>query len=164
MTPFPLLSPTRRRRRRDHLDTLRRIPGLAGADSRRLAELAPHTDRLRLLPGRTLVEAGTAAREVIVILDGEAAALRPDGGWTVLRAGTQIGAAELLAGGRHPATVVATFSPEVVVLSGPAYLAGHRDGLVHLPPARPEAPRRRPSPTPAPVAAPEPVRDPAAAA
>jgi hypothetical protein len=112
------------------MDALARVPCFAKADPTRLAELVPHTDRMHLLPGRTVVEGGTAAREVVVVLAGEAAALDPDGGWTVLRAGAQLGVDELLGQGNHPATVVATFGLEVVVIAGPAFRWAHREGLV----------------------------------
>ena len=124
-------SPRTSRRRRRHQDVgrLRAVPALRGADPRRLAELAAHTDRLRLPPGRTLVRAGETARELVVVVAGEAAA-HHDGTTTVLRTGAQIGGAELVRRERHPATVVAATEVEVVVVNGPAVLWAVREGLV----------------------------------
>jgi CRP-like cAMP-binding protein len=117
------------RRRRPDIGSVLRVPAFAVGDTRRLAELAPHTDSLRLPPGRTVVQAGATARELIVVLAGEAALLHPDGTRAVLRPGAEIGGCELLMGERHAATVVATSALEVVVVNGPAVRWAHAEGI-----------------------------------
>lgn len=109
------------RRRQPDVGALLRVPDFADVDRRHLAGLAAHTDTLRLPPGRTLVSAGATARELIVILSGEAVAVGSDGTRSVLPAGTTIGRSELLSHTRHPATVVATTPLKVVVVNGPAF-------------------------------------------
>jgi hypothetical protein len=140
-----------RRRRRPDVGPLLLVPAFAHGDPRRLAELAPHTDKLRLPPGRTLVQAGATARELIVVLAGEAAVLHADGTRAVLRPGAQIGGCELLAHERHAATVVATSALEVVVVNGPAVRWAHAEGIAQLaPPARPSVSRPGASRSPRP--------------
>jgi hypothetical protein len=120
------------RRRRHGANPLLEVPSFRDADPRRLAELAPHSDRLRLQPARTLVRAGDMARELIVILAGEATVLHQDGGVDVLRAGDEIGGREVLRNDRHAATVVAASPVEVVVLNGPAVRWAHQEGVGRL--------------------------------
>ena len=129
-----------RRRRHQDVEALLAVLGLRGADRRRLAELAPYTDRLRLPPGRALAHAGRTARELIVIVAGEAAVLDGDGVADVLHAGARIGGDEVLRNERHAATVVTASEVEVVVLNGPAVLWAHREGLVAIGPSRPSVP------------------------
>jgi CRP-like cAMP-binding protein len=124
-----------RRRPRPDISFLLRVPALAHADPRHLAELAPHTDRLRLPPGRAVVRAGATARELVVVLAGEAAVLHPDGTWAVLGPGAEIGGCELLSHERHAATVVATSALDVVVVNGPAVRWAYAEGIARL--ARP---------------------------
>jgi CRP-like cAMP-binding protein len=121
-----------RRRPRPDISLLVRVPALADADPRRLAELVPHTDRLRLPPGRTVVRAGATARELIVVLAGEAAVLHADGTWAVLGPGAEIGGCELVSHERHAATVVATSALEVVVVNGPAVRWAYAEGIARL--------------------------------
>jgi hypothetical protein len=121
---------SRRRRRHQDAGLLRAVPAFRGADPRRLAELATHTDRLRLPPGRMLVAAGEVARELVVVVAGEAVAHHDDGTTTALRPGAQIGGAEVVRHERHPATVMTTTEVEVVVVNGPAVLWAVREGLV----------------------------------
>jgi CRP-like cAMP-binding protein len=111
---------------------LRDVPALAHADRRRLAELAPHADRLRLPAGRTLARAGERARELIVLVAGQAALLSEDGRTEVLSAGAEIGGQEVVDHLPHSATVLALTDVDVVVLNGPAVLCAHHDGLLHL--------------------------------
>jgi CRP-like cAMP-binding protein len=134
-----------RRRRRPDISLLLRVPALAHADPRRLAELAPHTDRLRLPPGRTVVRAGATARELIAVLAGEASVLHPDGTRTVLGTGAEIGGRELALPERHAATVVATTALEVVVVNGPAARRAYAEGI-----AQPAPPAARPAASPSP--------------
>lgn len=122
----------RSRRGRPDVGTLLDVPALAGAAPRRLADLAPHADRLRLPAGRTIARAAATARELTVVVSGKAARLGPDGRMTVLPAGAEIGGHELVARRAHPATVVCLTDVEVVVINGPAVRAAHDEGLLHL--------------------------------
>jgi hypothetical protein len=140
-------------RRRPDVAPLLRVPALAHADRRRLDELAPSTDVLRLPPGRTLTTAGAPASELIVLLSGEAAALAPDGIGAVLRAGAELGAPELLAYGTHPATVVALSPVDVVVVNAPAVRWAHAEGLARFAGPAPAPRRTAPAPVPAPAPA-----------
>lgn len=136
------------RRQRQDIAPLLAIPAFGDVDPRRLAELAPHTDSLRLPRGRTLARAGRTARELIIIVAGEATVLHRDGRTAVLHAGAQIGGGEVVHNERHAATVVAASEVEVVVVNGPAVVWANRQGLVgpFAPPAgvATASPARRP--------------------
>lgn len=107
------------------------VPVLDGADPRQLAELVPHTDRLRLPPGRVLALAGATARELVVIVSGEAVVLGAGGGRTFVGADTEIGFPQVLTHERHTATVMTVSEVEVVVIAGPAIRWAHLEGLTH---------------------------------
>jgi Cyclic nucleotide-binding domain len=130
-----------RRRRRD-TGPLRRAAAFADADPGALADLAPSADVLRLPRGLRLAEAGTTARELVVVLAGEAVAITPDGARVALGPGAEVGGRETLAGERHAATVVATSAVEVLVVDGRALRWAAAEGAVRLAPA-PEAPPAR---------------------
>ncbi|HZM29229.1 MAG TPA: cyclic nucleotide-binding domain-containing protein [Acidimicrobiales bacterium] len=135
------LTPTFRalgRRRRPDLGPLRAVPALRDADPRLLAELAPHADRLRLPPGRILARGGHTARELIVIVSGQAALLSEDGRTGIVSAGAQIGGDEVVGRCPHPATVVALTDVEVVAITAPAVLWANREGLLPVSQAREE--------------------------
>jgi len=135
------LTPTFRalgRRRRPDLGPLRAVPVLRDADPRLLAELAPHADRLRLPPGRILARGGHTARELIVIVSGQAALLSQDGRTGIVSAGAQIGGDEVVGRCPHPATVVALTDVEVVAITAPAVLWANREGLLPVSQAREE--------------------------
>jgi hypothetical protein len=138
-----------RRRRRPDIGPLLQVPALARARPRQLAELVPHTSSLRLGRGRTVVEAGTTARELIVILAGEAAVLRPDGSQVVFGPGAEIGGREALSHQRHAATVVATSTLDVVVINGPAVRWAHAEGIAELTPSA-STPQSEPASRPQP--------------
>ena len=126
------------RRRRPDIGPLQAVPALRDADPRLLAELAPHADRLRLPPGRILARGGHTARELIVIVSGQAALLSQDGRTGMVSDGTQIGGDEIVRRCPHPATVVALTDVDVVVLTAPAVLWANREGLLPVPQAREE--------------------------
>ena len=121
----------RSRRRRD-VGPLLDVPALADAGRHRLADLAPHADRLRLPGGRMIARAGDTARELTVLVAGQAALLSQDGRTAVLSAGAEIGGHEVVGRRPHPATVISLTDVEVVVVSGPAVLWAHREGLLRL--------------------------------
>jgi hypothetical protein len=83
---------------------------------------------LRLRPGQTIASTGAAARELVIVLSGKAEAVHDDGRRSTLRPGAEIGGAELLAGGRHVATVIAVSDIEVLVVNGPAARWAHAEG------------------------------------
>jgi Cyclic nucleotide-binding domain len=120
----------RRRRRSPDIGAVLAVPALRHNHPRRLAELALHADRLCLPPGRTLVRAGRTARELVVIVAGQATVLRRGAATAVLQAGAQIGGDEVIRRERHAATVVTTTEVEVVVVNGPAVVWAHQEGLV----------------------------------
>ena len=122
----------RSRRRRPDVGPLLDVPALADAGPRRLADLVPHADRLRLPAGRTIARAGSTARELIVVVSGEAAVGSPDGRMAILPAGAEIGGHEVVARRPHPATVVSLTDIEVVVVNGPAVRWAHDEGLLRL--------------------------------
>jgi len=126
------------RRRRPDIGPLRRAAAFADADPRALAALAPRADVLRLPRGRPLAEAGATARELVVVLAGEAVAIAPDGTRVTLGAGTEVGGREVLAGGRHAVTVMAATAVEVLVVDGPALRWAVAEGAVRL--AQPATP------------------------
>lgn len=111
----------RRRRRPTPTSPLAGVPLFDRYQPRDLAPLAPHVDRLRPRPGTVLTHEGWLAREVLVVLAGEVRATRQGRGLRRFGPGEQVGAAELLCGARHLATLVAGDDLEVLVVNGPAY-------------------------------------------
>ncbi len=96
-------------------------PLFADFDPAELAPIAPHVDRLVVLPGATVAEEGRHPHEVVVIVSGEVSELR-DGIEAARRgAGTVIGAREELDGTAHGATVVACTAVDALVITGAAY-------------------------------------------
>ena len=123
------------RRPRPDVSAFAGVGLLAGYAPHELAPLAPHADRLVVLPGASLAEAGRHPHEVLVLLSGEAhVSGGPDDG-AVLGVGAVIGAREELAGEPHPVTVVAGGAVSALVLTGAAFrwavqsLPGLRDRL-----------------------------------
>jgi CRP-like cAMP-binding protein len=93
----------------------------AGYGAHELSPLAPHADRLVVLPGAALAEAGRRPHEVLVLLSGEAyVSGGPDDG-AALAPGAVIGAREELSGESHEATVVAGAGVSALVLTGSAF-------------------------------------------
>ncbi len=121
-----------RRRMPSQVALLRQAPSLRHAEPRRLAWMAGHADRLRFPPGKTILTAGHAARELVVVLEGEAHAVHPDGRRTTLGPGTELGARELLAREATPHTVVASTTLDVLVINGPAVRWAYSEGLCRL--------------------------------
>jgi CRP-like cAMP-binding protein len=107
----------------------------AGYGAHELAPLAPHADRLVVLPGAALAEAGRRPHEVLVLLSGEAYVAGGPADGARLSAGAVIGAREELTGESHAASVIAGAGVSALVLTGPAFrwaaqsLPGLRDRL-----------------------------------
>jgi CRP-like cAMP-binding protein len=93
----------------------------AGYGAHELAPLVPHADRLVVLPGAALAEAGRRPHEVLVLLSGEAHLVGGPHDGAGLAPGALIGAREELTGGSHEATVVAGAGVAALVLTGPAF-------------------------------------------
>ena len=140
------------RRRRPDVGPLLDVPALRDAGPSWLAELAPHADRLRLPAGRTIARAGETARELTVIVAGQAVLLPQDGPTAILSAGAEIGGHEVVDRRPHPATVVSLTEIEVVVVNVPAILCAHHEGLLRLSTREEDTWTRSPLPSWTPVA------------
>jgi len=107
-------------RSRPDVSVLRSALPFDAYDERELAPLARHADRLDLHPGTTLARAGERAREVVVVVEGDAVVMHR-GGVERLGPGSWLGAREVMGGGVHGDTVVAGDGLRVVVLPAPAF-------------------------------------------
>lgn len=122
-----------RRRRRPDLGPLLQVPAFRHLAPRQLAKMAPHTDRLRLPAGRVVIRAGEPARELVVIVAGEATIEPPPRRpVAALGPGAQIGGWELVCNERHAATIVARSDLEVVVVHGRAVRWAQYEGVASL--------------------------------
>jgi CRP-like cAMP-binding protein len=88
---------------------------------RELGPLAANADRVSVPEGTLVAREGWLAKEFIVVLGGEAIALRHGREVGRLGAGTQLGAMSLVDGVPNDVTVVAGTDLEVLVVHGPAY-------------------------------------------
>jgi CRP-like cAMP-binding protein len=109
------------RRHRPDVSVFADAAPFAGYDEQALAPLAPHADRLVVLPGTTLAEAGRRPHEVLVLLSGEAHVAGGARDGSVLGPGAVIGAGAELADEPHRETVVAGSGVSAVVLTGAAF-------------------------------------------
>lgn len=108
-------------RHRPDLSALAEIDLFTGYAPGDLAPLAPHVDRLVVMPGVTLAHEGRRPHEVVVILSGDVVEHR-DGVEVGRRgAGAVIGAREELDGTAHRATLVAGSAVDALVITGPAF-------------------------------------------
>jgi len=107
-------------RSRPDVSVLRTAPPFARYDDRALAPLARHADRLDLPAGTPLARRGSQAREVAVVVAGDAVSIG-DAGVERLGPGSWIGAREALAGEAHGGTVVAGDGLRLVVLPVAAF-------------------------------------------
>jgi CRP-like cAMP-binding protein len=109
------------RRHRPDLSAFAGAAPFSDYDEHALAPLAPHADRLVVLPGVTLAQAGRRPHEVLVLLSGEAHLSGGPRDGAVLGAGAVIGAAAELADEAHADTVIAGSGVSALVLTGPAF-------------------------------------------
>ena len=93
----------------------------AALDRNQLEELAAHTDVLRVPAGQMLARAGHLSRQFIAVIDGYVNVATPAGHTSVAGPGTQLGAAELVGGHPHAATVSTRSESTLLVIFGPAY-------------------------------------------
>lgn len=90
-------------------------------DDRTLAPLAAHADRLTVPAGTPLAQEGRRARQVVVVMAGDAVVTRCGAEVARLGPGAWLGARESLAGAPHAETVVAGDDLAVLVLPDPAF-------------------------------------------
>ena len=107
-------------RSRPDVSVLRAAAPFDAYEERALAPLAAHADRLDPRPGTPLARAGEHAREVVMVVEGEAVVMHP-GGVERLGPGSWVGAREVVGGDAHGVTVVAGDGLRVVVLPAPAF-------------------------------------------
>ncbi|HET6951039.1 MAG TPA: cyclic nucleotide-binding domain-containing protein [Acidimicrobiales bacterium] len=88
---------------------------------RALAPLTAHAVRLAVPAGTPLAQEGHRAREVAVVLAGDALVVECGAEVARLGAGAWVGAQESLAGSAHGATIVAGDDLTVLVLPDPAF-------------------------------------------
>jgi CRP-like cAMP-binding protein len=108
-------------RHRPDLSALAEIDLFAGYTPGDLAPLAPHVDRLVVMPGVTLAHEGRRPHEVVVVLSGDVVERRDGVDVGRRGAGAVIGAREELEGTAHEATLVAGSAVDAVVITGPAF-------------------------------------------
>jgi CRP/FNR family cyclic AMP-dependent transcriptional regulator len=95
-------------RRRDvRIDALRRVPLFAGLSRKELGEVLVLGEEMEFAPGRSLVEAGTEARDFYLLLDGSAKLSVPGRRPATLGPGDYFGEMSVLDGGPRSATVTA---------------------------------------------------------
>lgn len=94
-------------RHRADLSAFDGVAAFAPYDGRALAPLAPHVDRLAVMPGVALASEGRRAREVLFIVAGEVLVLRGGEQIDRLGPGAIIGARQEVSGTPHDATYVA---------------------------------------------------------
>ena len=108
-------------RGRSKTDLLKRIPLFADCSRDELETIARVTTELSLPEGRELMRQGDRGRELVVILDGEAAIERDGERIAVGQAGDFFGEIALVTGRPRTATVTATSGLRVLVLDGLAF-------------------------------------------
>src|SRR5690606_16873613 len=105
-------------RHRIDLSAFDGVTPFAPYDGRALGPLAPHVDRLAVMPGVALASEGRRAREVLFIIAGEVLVLRDGEQIDRLGPGAIIGARQEVSGTPHDATYVA--GTGVAALARPA--------------------------------------------
>ena len=86
-----------------------------------LERLARHADVVDVAGGHVLARRGSAPRELLVVERGAVESADDDGNCEVGRAGTLIGAYELIAGTPHRVTVTTRRATTLVAIFGPAF-------------------------------------------
>lgn len=106
------------RNRSQKVELLRSVPLFAHLSNRHLAELAKHSEELRVDPGRVLAREGETGRELFVIASGKALVTRQGQQLASLGPGEFIGEMALLDGKPRSATVVAEEPMVLLVVGG----------------------------------------------
>jgi CRP-like cAMP-binding protein len=108
-------------RTRPDLSALAGVAPFDRYDDRALAPLAAHADRLTVPAGTPLALEGRRARQVVVVVAGDAVVTRCGAEVGRLGPGAWLGARESLAGASHAETVVAGDDLAGLVLPDPAF-------------------------------------------
>lgn len=103
------------------IDLLKRVPLFAGCSKAELRELAVVADEIDLREGRTLVREGQRGREFFVLVDGSVRVSRNGRKLADLGPGDWFGEIALLTDTPRTATVTATSSVRVLVLTDRAF-------------------------------------------
>jgi CRP/FNR family cyclic AMP-dependent transcriptional regulator len=100
------------------LDTLRRLPLLAGVSKRELRAISKVADEIDLPAGYSLTREGASGREVIFIVDGVADVTREGRRIRAVRNGDLVGEVAVLTHGPRTATVTTTRPTRAFVVTG----------------------------------------------
>ena len=103
------------------IELLKKVPLFAGCSKAELRELALVSDELDLSEGRTLVREGQRGREFFVIVDGTVRVSRKGRKLSALGRGEWFGEIALLTDMPRTATVTATSSLRVLVITDRAF-------------------------------------------
>jgi len=103
------------------VEFLKRVPLFAGCSKAELAELAIRTDELAIAEGRTLAREGKPGKEFFVLVDGTVSVSKGEQKLSELGAGDWFGEIALLTKAPRTATVTATTSVRVLVISDRAF-------------------------------------------
>ena len=108
-------------RHRTDLSAFDGVTQFAGHDRRQLAPLAPHVDRVAVMPGVALASEGRRAREVLFIAAGEVLVSRGGEPVATIGPGATIGAREVASGTPHDATYVAGTGVAALAVPAPSF-------------------------------------------
>jgi CRP-like cAMP-binding protein len=108
-------------RHRIDLSAFDGVAQFAAHDRRALAPLAPHVDRVAVMPGVALAAEGRRAREVLFIAAGQVLVSRGGEPVATLGPGAIIGAREQDSGTPHDATYVAGTGVSALALPAPSF-------------------------------------------
>lgn len=108
-------------RHRVDLSAFEGVDTFAAYDGRALAPLAPHVDRVAVMPGVALATEGRRAREVLFVVAGEVLVSRHGEQLDRLGPGAVIGAREEASGTPHDATYVAGSGVAALTVPAPSF-------------------------------------------
>jgi CRP-like cAMP-binding protein len=100
---------------------LRRVPGLAGAEDRELAKLAPLVDLINVRAGQALARQGEIGREACIVVEGHGEVLIDDDLIATVGPGDFVGEMAMLESGTRCATVRALTPMRVLVIGPQAF-------------------------------------------
>lgn len=108
-------------RRNAKVDLLRAVPLFAECSQKELGRIATIADEIALPEGTTLIEEGRQGREFFVLIDGTVEVRRGDSKVAEMGGGSFFGEIALLTEAPRNATVTATSSTRVLVITGQAF-------------------------------------------
>ncbi len=103
------------------VDLIADVPLFAGCSKAELNEIASITDELDLPAGATLIREGERGREFLVVIDGTVEVTQKGRPVTELGPGSWVGEIALIADVPRTATVVATSSVRLLVITDRAF-------------------------------------------